>query len=289
MRIAAAAYPLDPVASWDEWEAKVERWVATARADLLVFPEYGGMELAHLDGPEVAGDLQASLHAAARHGPRAQAVWATLARAHRCHILSPSGPWDAGGARPVNRAFLHGPDGLLGHADKQVMTRFEREAWDVAPGDPLSVFGADGLRVGVAICYDAEFPAIAAAMRADILLVPSCTDTVAGWSRVRIAAAARALEGQCVAVHSPTVGTCPWSPAVDKNRGRAAILGPPDAGFPDDGILADGAMDEAGWVRADVGRTALDAVRREGQVLNRRDAGRAEAAARAVRAGPWGA
>jgi hypothetical protein len=34
-----------------------------AGADLLVFPEYGRMELATLDGPEAAGDLERSLHA----------------------------------------------------------------------------------------------------------------------------------------------------------------------------------------------------------------------------------
>ena len=60
MKIATAAYPLDPLTSWAEYAAKLTNWVADAAgngAELLVFPEYGAMELAMLSGPEVAGDL----------------------------------------------------------------------------------------------------------------------------------------------------------------------------------------------------------------------------------------
>ena len=275
MRIAAAAYPMDPVGDWAEWEAKVARWVAEAAgqgADLLVFPEYGAMELAHLDGPDVAGDLEASLHAAARHGAAAQDVWAGLARAHGVHVLAPSGPWEAGRDRPVNRAWLHGPGGTLGYQDKQVMTRFERELWGVVPGDGLRLFEVGGLRIGVLICYDSEFPALGQALwaaGAEVILVPSCTDSRAGYGRVRTGAMARALEGQGVTVHAPTVGDCDWSPAVDENRGRAALYGPADLGFPETGILAEGGWDSPGWVMAEVDPAAIARVRAEGAVLNR--------------------
>ncbi|TFL16062.1 carbon-nitrogen hydrolase family protein [Jannaschia formosa] len=286
MKVAVAAYPLDPVTDFDAWARKAAEWVERAEADLLVFPEYGAMELAHLDGSETAGDLEASLHAAARHGPAAQEVWADLARRHRAHILAPSGPWDAGGARPVNRTWLHGPDGTLGHQDKQVMTMFER-SWDIRSGDPLRVFRVGEFTVGVLICYDAEFPALGEALvaaGADLLLVPSCTDTVAGFTRVRVGAMARALEGQCVALHSPTVGACPWSPAVDENRGRAAIYAPPDLGFPETGIVAEGAMDAPGWTRATIEPAAIARLRDRGVVRGHAHRGEAAAAARRFRA-----
>jgi predicted amidohydrolase len=281
MRIAAAAYPLDPVESFDAWAEKARHWVASAEADLLVFPEYGAMELARLDSPEAAGDLECALWAAARHGPAAQAVWAGLAREFGIWLLAPSGPWHADGARPVNRAWLHGPEGALGFQDKQVMTMFER-GWDVRPGEPLRLFRVGSFTAGVLICYDAEFPELSDALLeagADLLLVPSCTDSPAGFARVRIGAMARALEGQCVVVHAPTVGDAAWCPAVDENRGRAAIYGPPDLGFPETGILAEGAMDVPGWVRAEVGPERVAAVRARGHVRNH--AHRGEAAARA--------
>jgi predicted amidohydrolase len=286
MRIAAAAYPLDPVASFDAYAAKMADWVARAEADLLVFPEYGRMELAALDGPAAAADLEASLHAAARHAPAADALMADLARQHRCHILAPSGPvWDDARARPVNRASLFGPDGPLGHQDKQVMTRFERERWHVTPGGPLQVIDTALGRLGVLICYDAEFPLLARALvaqGAEILLVPSCTDTLAGYSRVRIGAMARALENQCVVVQSPTVGDALWSPAVDENVGAAAIYGPPDLGFPPTGVIAEGALNQPGWLRAEIDPAAIARVRAEGAVFNH-----AHWPESVARAAPW--
>jgi len=277
VRIAAAAYPLDFLDDWNAYARKTRAWVEEAAgqgADLLVFPEYGRMELATLDGAEAAGDLESSLHAASRWTAEADALTDKLARAHGVHILAPSGPvFDdstGGGVRPVNRAGLFGPGGPLGIQDKQVMTRFEREEWDVVPGGPLRVFDTTLGPMGVLICYDAEFPLLGRALMeagVEILLVPSCTEAMAGYSRVRVGAMARALEGQCVVVHAPTVGAADWSPAVDMNTGAAAIYGPPDLGFPETGILAQGGLNAPGWVMADVDRAAIARVRRDGAVL----------------------
>ncbi|MCT4683965.1 MAG: carbon-nitrogen hydrolase family protein [Roseicyclus sp.] len=276
MKIAAAAYPLDAFDRWADYAEKQVAWVreaATAGADLLVFPEYARMELAALQG--AAHDLEASLHAAADLAQKADHLMGDLAQGYGVHILCPSGPvFDEDRARPVNRAWLIGPDPqapFIAHQDKQVMTRFERETWNVIPGDPLEVIETPLGRIGILICYDAEFPLLArklADQGAEILLVPSCTDSAHGYHRVRIGAMARALENQCIVVQSPTVGDAPWSPAVDENVGAAGIFGPPDLGFPEDGILAQGALNEPGWVIAEIDRAAIARVRAEGQVLN---------------------
>jgi hypothetical protein len=81
----------------------------------------------------------------------------------------------------------------------------------------------------VLICYDAEFPLLGRALMeagVEILLVPSCTEALSGYWRVRVGAMARALEGQCVVVHAPTVGPADWSPAVDLNTGARRDLRP---------------------------------------------------------------
>ncbi|AXQ92822.1 carbon-nitrogen hydrolase family protein [Cereibacter azotoformans] len=273
MKIAAAAYPLDWFDRFADYEAKITGWVARAAeegADLLVFPEYGAMELASLGGRAVAADLEAALHEVARHGPAVGEVLRGLAEAHHLHILGPSAPVFEG-ARPVNRAVLYGPSGVIGHQDKLIMTRFERETWDVVPGGEARVFDTALGRIGVVICYDSEFPLLARAMverGAEILLAPSCTDSLAGFTRVRVGAMARALENQCVVVHAPTVGPCDFCPAVDENVGRAAIYGPPDNGWPATGILAETGLNEPGWAFAEVDREAIARVRREGHVLN---------------------
>lgn len=275
MRIAAAAYPLDFLPDFAAYEAKLTDWVGRAvaqGADLLVFPEYGAMELASLGGAEVAGDLERALHEVARWRGAVDALHLRLAAAHGVHILGASGPvFPVQGARPVNRATLYGPGGTLGHQDKQMMTRFERETWFVEPGEGLRVFDTPLGRLGVLICYDSEFPLLArrlAEAGAEVLLVPSCTDSVAGFTRVRVGAMARALENQCVTVQAPTVGLAPWCPAVDENVGRAAVYGPPDRGFPEDGVLAETALNAPGWAVAEVDLALVHAVRREGAVLN---------------------
>lgn len=274
MRIAAAAYPLTFLSDWESYGRKMRDWVGEAVAlwaDLLVFPEYGRMELATLDGAEAAADLERSLHAASRWTDQADTLMDELARAHGVHILAPSGPVFDGGLRPVNRAGFFGPEGRIGYQDKQVMTRFEREHWDVVPGGALRVFDTALGRIGVLICYDAEFPLLGRALveaGAEVILAPSCTDTVAGWSRVRVGAMARALEGQCVTVLSPTVGPAPWSPAVDENVGAAGVFGPSDLGFPETGAIAEGKLNAPGWVVAEVGRDAIAQVRKRGAVLN---------------------
>ena len=154
------------------------------------------------------------------------------------------------------------------------MTRFENEQWLIEGGNDVRVFDSELGRIGIAICYDSEFPLIARRMvelGANVILVPSCTDTLAGYWRVRIGCQARALENQCYVVHSSTVGEAAWSPAVDMNMGAAAIYTPVDRGFPDNGVLETGTLNIAQWVYADVNPEAIARVRRDGQVFNYRD------------------
>lgn len=270
VRIAAAAYPFDWFDDISDYEAKLSAWVAEAAdCDLLVFPEYGAMELASLGGPEIASDLEQSLHEVARHEAARDALHIRLAAEHGVHILAASGPAFVT-ERPVNRAVLFGPSGRLGHQDKQIMTRFEREDWHVRGAPGLSVFDTPIGRLGITICYDSEFPLLArhlAEAGVEILLTPSCTDTVAGFNRVRIGSMARALENQCVVVQAPTVGTCEWNDAIDENRGKAAIYAPPDGLWPETGIIAEGQMDQPGWVKAEIDLDLIAQSRTNGNVL----------------------
>lgn len=274
MKIATAAYPLDWLDSWAQYEDKLARWVgdaATQGADLLVFPEYGAMELSTLDGADVARDLERSIHAVSDRMEDAAALHIRLATEHKVHILGASAPVTSDRARPVNRAELYTPSGQQDHQDKQIMTRFERESWDIAPGGPLKLFDTELGKIGVLICYDSEFPLLGRALsEADLLLVPSCTEALSGYWRVRIGAMSRALENQCVAVMASIVGSYDWSEAVDANTGAGGVFGPPDKGFPATGVLSEGALNVPGWTFAEFDPAAIADVRRDGAVLNRR-------------------
>ncbi|NDW47245.1 carbon-nitrogen hydrolase family protein [Ruegeria sp. PrR005] len=274
MKIATAAYPLDWLDSWAQYEDKLARWVSEAAgqgADLLVFPEYGAMELCTLAGAKTAADLEGSLHAVSERMEEAASLHQKLAAEYGVHILGASGPAKFGLGRPVNRAELYTPTGGRDHQDKQIMTRFEREDWDVVPGGPLKLFDTALGKIGVLICYDSEFPLLGRALsEAEILLVPSCTEALSGYSRVRIGAMARALENQCISVMSSVVGRNDWSEAVDTNTGMGGVFGPPDRGFPQTGVLAEGVLNQPGWTYAEVDLASVADVRADGVVLNRR-------------------
>ena len=277
MKIATSAYPLDWFRTWSDYEAKLTAWVAEAAqegADLLVFPEYGAMELASLDGPKVAGDLKGSIRAVAGRVGASYNLHAALAARFGVHILGASAPVNEGGA-VLNRAALFGPAGLIGVQDKQIMTRFEREEWGIAGvtggAGPLRVFDTALGRIGVLICYDSEFPLLArdlAERGVEILLVPSCTEALEGYWRVRIGAMARALESQCVTVMASLVGEEPRLFAVEENTGAGGIFGPPDRGFPPTGVIAEGKLNRPGWTYAEVDLAAVRDVRADGHVLN---------------------
>lgn len=275
MKIATAAYPLDPVATWSDYADKLGSWVSQAAgqgAEILVFPEYGALELSMLDGPEAAADIERCLRAVSDRMADVDDLHADLAARHKVHILGASAPvFDPDfGARPVNRATLFTPGGARGSQDKQIMTLFERDPWNVVPGGPLRVFETGLGRIAILICYDSEFPLLGRAVaEADILLVPSCTEARAGYSRVRIGAQARALENQCLSIMSSLVGEAPWCPAADVNCGMGGVFGPPDTGFPETGVIAEGVLDRPGWTYAEVDPGAVARVRVEGGVLNR--------------------
>jgi predicted amidohydrolase/GNAT superfamily N-acetyltransferase len=275
-RIAAAQYPIEFLGDWARYEAKIARWVDEAArngARLLLFPEYFSMELASLFPAEIHTSLPAQLPALQSVLPRFLELFAAQAKRHDVIICAGSFPVRVGdGYR--NRSYLFHGDGRSEFQEKLQMTRFENEQWLIQAGGDVRVFDTALGRIAINVCYDSEFPLIArrqVEMGADLILVPSCTDTVAGYWRVRIGSQARALENQCYVVQASTVGSAPWSPAVDVNVGAAAIYTPVDRGFPDDGVLASGTLNAAQWVYADVDLGAIVQVRSEGQVFNFRD------------------
>ncbi len=275
-RLASAQFPASAPQDWHAFESLIRQWVseaAAAGARLLAFPEYASMSLAAMFDAVTRADLALQVRALQDLRERYKSLHRQLAREHRVYLLAGSFPWTLDDGRTVNRAWLCAPDGHADFQDKQIMTRFEREAWQIHGAPALKVFDTALGRIAINLCYDCEFPLLARAQAeagAELLLVPSCTDTLAGYHRVRVGCQARALENQCVVVQSPLVGDAPWSAAIDTNVGAAGVFGPPDRGFPDDGVLAIGDMNRAQWLYADVDLDAVATVRREGQVFNHR-------------------
>lgn len=275
LRIAAAQYPIERFKTLAEYKAKLSRWVGEAvgvGTQLLVFPEYGAMEYAGAAGT-AASSLRDSLTITADAMVEMGTVHAELARRHRIHILAASGPCKLEDKSYVNRATLYAPSGSGAHQDKMIMTPFERD-WGISPGSELRVFETAIGAIGVAICYDSEFPLLVRALveaGADIILIPSCTEFASGYHRVRTAAMARALENGCVTVQSPTVGEAQWLPAVDRNYGAAGIYVPAEHSLSDTGVVSEGIPGAAQWVCGAMDMAELVRVRSAGEMRNSRD------------------
>jgi predicted amidohydrolase len=274
LRLGLLQYRISPVGGVGGFADKLDCKLAEARAagaQLAVVPEYACVEI----GASATGepDVARELEIVRVESGAILAVMREAALRHGIWLLPGSLPVREDG-RTLNRAPLIAPDGRIAFQDKHVMTRFESELWNVQPGAPPSVFETPWGRIGVAICYDLEFPSLVRAQveaGAWLILAPSCTETMHGFNRVRLAARARALENQCYVAIAPTVGDAPWSATLDANRGYAAVYGPVDRGFPEDGVLARGALDAEQWLYADLDRNAIEAVRRDGGVRNHRD------------------
>lgn len=276
LTIAAAQYPIGQPASLEEWKSKITEWVsegAATGASLLVFPEYAAIEQAAALGEAVYSDLAKTLSEVAALTSDRVALHAELAHKHNVHILVGSGPRRLENGAYVNTAQLVTPAGNIGEQDKIIMTPFERD-WGVSGGVPLRVFDTAIGKIGIMICYDSEFPLLSRAMAeagAEIILVPSCTERVSGFHRVRTGAVARALENTVVTVQSPTVGEALWSPAVDMNSGAAGIFVPSEHGVSDTGIIAEGTLDNAQWVSGTVDLARLRVLRSSGEMRNYAD------------------
>lgn len=170
-----------------------------AGADLLLTPElfpvgYAPRRLRKELDPEALPGIRASLE--------------ELARVHGIALLFSlpevaEGEWhitatlvDAGGARRAHYVKVH----LFGAAEQEVFT----------PGSaPPVVADFGGLRLGVAICYDIEFPETARAaalLGAHALLVPTAMST--GYEKVqRRLIPTRALESQLYVAYANHCGS----------------------------------------------------------------------------------
>lgn len=272
LRLGVLHYPISRIASLAEYAAKLDHLVGEGAAgggELLLMPEYACMELAAAySAPGCSLDAGAERDAVCAVSADIVAVMRAAASRHRVWLAPGTLPQRTGHG-VVNRAPLIRPDGAIAFQDKQVMTRFEAEQWGIHGGAPAGVFETPWGRIGIAICYDVEFPGVVRAQTeagAWLVLTPSCTDTAHGYTRVRVSARARAIENQCFVAVSPTVGAVPWLATLDANQGRAGVYGPADRGFPDDGVIVEG--DGHGWVWADLDPARLDRVRRDGAVRN---------------------
>ncbi|SDG46594.1 Predicted amidohydrolase [Celeribacter baekdonensis] len=252
MRLIAATWAPAWHDTPDLWLARYRAALKEIKADrdtLVIFPEYAALEAAFY------GDVSLNARGWMRRGADHFAHYCDGIRA----LVAETGTTILGGSgfaashdSFVNRALFCAPEGEV-FIEKHMPTPYER-ALNMAAGRPGPVIDTRFGKIAVLICYDSEFPLLAhryVEAGAEILLVPSCTDTEQGASRVEIGCRARALEGQCLVAMAPLVGEIKHCEVIDVNLGQARVFCAPDVGAPDDGVLAHGPRNAPGFAILD--------------------------------------
>lgn len=270
IKVAAIQYEFSPIKNWEGFSKKITNIVSSAAkkgTNLLIFPEYVGM---HLSAIRQEADIFQHLKNALNNYCE---LFEKLARQWNLSILSGTIPVAEKGSY-YNRAHLFLPDGRCFWQDKINLVPAEKESGVIIAGEKLKIFEMPWGKTSIAICYDSEFPDLIKQVVKEgvkLILVPSCTSSMAGYYRVAISCRARAIENQCFVVQSCTVGKVLFTEWIDVNIGKAGIFTPCDGNFPSTGILSQGKLNRSDMIVGDLNFSELENVRNSGQVRNFQD------------------
>jgi predicted amidohydrolase len=269
MRVASVAWKIRPVRGDSDYFGHFYDLVEEAHAEaaeVVVMPELHVLEMLPL-APMVR-ELDAAIYLA----QYADAIESWIKR-----ISDSSGLIIVGGshfreteAGIKNVCAIGIPGEPLVIAEKNNLTCYEQDAWDILPGHGIVTLPRG---LGVTICYDSEFPEASRALAeagALIQCVPSWTETQRGFQRVRWACLSRAVENQIFTIHSSLVGDLGRQP-VPSTYGSSAIICPSVDPFPVEAILRETPLNEEGVVVADLDFDMLHEAREEGEVSNWND------------------
>jgi predicted amidohydrolase len=254
---------------------RIEYFVASAAdygADFIVLPELLTFALvgcadSRLDGPGAVEFLT-------ERTDNLREALSDLAVRYRINIIGGSHLTRVDDGKVRNLCCIALRDGSVHVQHKIHATPDEAAFWGVEGGSAVEAIDTDCGKIGVLICYDAEFPELARGLAdqgAQILFVPFCTDNRAGYLRVRHCAAARAIENQCFVVLAGNVGNLPNVANMDIQYAQSCILTPCDFPFARDGIAAEATENVETLTISDVNLADLSWARAEGTVRNLAD------------------
>lgn len=238
-----------PLNGLGAWAAAIDARMAEAReqgAELLVMPEYAAEQWLSF-APGDLGPTEEIPWLAEQSAAALEALRGLPAR-HGVALLAGTMPVAVergrDGAPPiVNRAHLLLPDGSVHPQDKLCLTPPERDpaGWHLSTGDRVRIVRWRGLRLAIVVCLDIELPALAARLATrdlDLVLVPSMTEKLAGYSRVFGCAKARAVELQCAVCAVGCVGAAATARPRQANVSGAAVFVPCEEALGHTGIHA---------------------------------------------------
>ena len=273
VRLGLIQWQMRPYKGLDDLMQQVEYFVDSVsayRSDFAVFPEFFNAPLMakynHLHEPQAIREL-------AGYTQTIVEKMQQLSISYNINIITGSMPEVVDDVL-YNVGYLCRRDGSLERYEKIHVTPDEAKVWGMQRGHQLKTFQTDSGKIGVLICYDAEFPELSRLLSdegMDILFVPFLTDTQNGYSRVRLCAQARAIENECYVAIAGSVGNLPNVNNMDIQYAQSAVFTPCDFSFPSNGIKAETTPNTDMILVADVDLGLLRELHSFGAVKNLKD------------------
>lgn|SRR5690554_6825165 len=273
IRLGLVQWQMRLFTSIDDFLHQVEFFVDSLsgyKSDFVVFPELFNAPLMEkynsLSEPEAIRNL-------AQYTKFFVEKFSELAIAYNINIVTGSMPELVDDVL-YNVGYLCHRDGNIDRYEKIHITPNEKTVWGMQGGRQLEVFDTDAGKVGILICYDAEFPELSRLLAEEgmeILIVPFLTDTQNAYSRVRNCAQARAIENECYVAITGSIGNLPNVNNMDIQYAQSMVLTPCDFAFPADGIKAEATPNTEMVLVTDVDLDLLRELNAFGSVRNLKD------------------
>ena len=244
--------------------------VSAYRSDFALFPEFFNAPLMadnnNLPESEAIREL-------AKFTPKIVQKFSELAISYNINVITGSMP-ELREELLYNVGYICKRDGTTERYEKLHITPDEAKIWGMQGGNVLRTYNTDCGKIGVLICYDAEFPELSRLLAEegmDILFIPFLTDTQNGYSRVRYCARARAIENECYVAIAGSVGNLPKVHNMDIQFAQSMVFTPCDFSFPANGIKAEATTNTEMILIADVDIDLLRELNQFGSARNIKD------------------
>jgi len=273
VRIGIVQWQMRATQNLEDFFQQMEFFVDTVsgyKADCVLFPEFFNapmMALTNEESPSVA------IRSMSAFTEPIKTKMMELAVSYNINVIAGSMPLYEDG-KLYNVSYLCRRDGTVDEQYKLHVTPDEASYWGMRGGDKLKCFDTDFGKIGILICYDAEFPELARMLSDEgmkILFVPFWTDTKNAYQRVRLCAQARAIENECYVAITGSVGNLPRVENMDIQYSQSAVFSPSDFAFPHDAIVAEATPNTEMTLIADLDLDLLKDLNTSGAVRNLRD------------------
>jgi predicted amidohydrolase len=273
VRLGLVQWQMRTYKSFEDMLEQIEFFVdavAAYRCDFALFPELFN---APLMAPFNSMSTPEAIRELAKFTDRLRDFFQSLAISYNINIITGSMPQLTEDGL-FNVGFVCRRDGTNEKYVKIHVTPDEEKVWGMKGGNQIKTINTDCGKIGVLICYDAEFPELSRILAKDgvnILFVPFLTDTQNGYSRVRYCARARAIENECYVAIAGSVGNLPRVQNMDIQYAQSAVFTPCDFQFPFNGIKAEATPNTEMILVADVDIDLLKELNKFGSVRNLKD------------------